>query len=205
MEPTFIELAAHAQSSRVAAQEPATSSAAGNQTAQLLNTTAVFAVGFLGRPIGGWRPAVYAEERRPALLVSVVLMCTGSLIIVLQQFVLTTHQLAIWGWHVPFFFGAAGALATMRVRSSMEETSEFEKARGVQPKQKKQNSLSELRKHPRAVLTVVGLTIGGTIAFYTYSICMQKFLVNTIGMSKHDAMLQPVIGWISDRIEGSAR
>ncbi|AOK54699.1 alpha-ketoglutarate permease [Burkholderia stagnalis] len=258
---------------------------AGNQTAQLLNTAAVFAVGFLARPIGGWLMGVYADRygRRPALLASVVLMCMGSLIIalcpgydvigvaaptllvvarllqglsvggeygtsatylsevattrdrgfyssfqyvtliagqllalavliVLQQFVLTTHQLESWGWRIPFFIGAAGALAAMRLRSSMEETGEFEKARGAQKKQEKQNALAELRKHPRAVLTVVGLTIGGTIAFYTYSIYMQKFLVNTVGMSKHDAtlvsaaslalfaLLQPVVGWISDRI-----
>lgn len=45
---------------------------AGNQTAQLLNTAAVFAVGFLARPVGGWLMGIYADRygRRPALLVS---------------------------------------------------------------------------------------------------------------------------------------
>lgn len=258
---------------------------AGNQTAQLLNTAAVFAVGFLARPVGGWLMGVYADRygRRPALFVSVVLMCLGSLIIalcpgydvigvaaptllvvarllqglsvggeygtsatylsevatsrdrgfyssfqyvtliagqllalgvliVLQQFVLTTQQLEDWGWRIPFFIGAACALVAMRLRSSMQETSEFEKVRGAQTKREAHKPLAELRKHPRAVLTVVGLTMGGTIAFYTYSIYMQKFLVNTVGMSKHEAtlvsaaclalfaLLQPVVGAISDRI-----
>ncbi|RKP46060.1 MFS transporter [Trinickia fusca] len=255
---------------------------AGSQTAQLLNTAAVFAVGFLARPVGGWLMGVYADRygRRPALVVSVVLMCLGSLIIavcpgydmigvaapallvvarllqglsvggeygtsatylsevatsrhrgfyssfqyvtliagqllalalliVLQQFVLTTQQLESWGWRIPFFVGAACALLALRLRSSMEETGEFQKAR---EKREKRGALAELRKHPRAVLTVVGLTMGGTIAFYTYSIYMQKFLVNTVGMTKHEAtfvsaaslalfaVLQPVVGAISDRI-----
>ncbi len=39
-------------------------------------------------------------------------------------------------------------------------------------------------QHPKAVLTVVGLTLGGTLAFYTYTTYMQKFLVNTVHLSK---------------------
>lgn len=255
---------------------------AGNSTAQLLNTAAVFAVGFLARPIGGWLMGIYADRhgRRSALLISVVMMCLGSLIIalcpsyqtigtaapallvlarllqglsiggeygtsatylsevatakhrgfyssfqyvtlimgqlvaivlliVMQQFLLTTQQLESWGWRIPFFVGAACALVGMRLRATMEETGEFEKARKAR---KERGSLAELARHPRAVLTVVGLTMGGTVAFYTYSIYMQKFLANTVGMSKLDATLvsgaslvlfaalQPLVGAISDRI-----
>src|SRR4051812_41534413 len=55
----------------------------GDQTTELLNAAAVFAVGFLMRPIGGWLMGVYADRRgrKAALLVSVTLMCAGSLII----------------------------------------------------------------------------------------------------------------------------
>ncbi|MBR7512973.1 MFS transporter, partial [Mycobacterium tuberculosis] len=34
----------------------------GDQTAQLLNTAAVFAVGFLARPVGGWLMGIYADR-----------------------------------------------------------------------------------------------------------------------------------------------
>ena len=56
---------------------------AGNATAQLLNTAAVFAVGFFMRPVGGWLLGRYADRhgRRAALMASVVLMCGGSLLI----------------------------------------------------------------------------------------------------------------------------
>ena len=54
-----------------------------SQTAQLLNTAAVFAVGFFMRPIGGWVMGRYADRhgRRSALTLSVMLMCAGSLLI----------------------------------------------------------------------------------------------------------------------------
>ena len=57
----------------------------GDQTAQLLNTAAVFAVGFLMRPIGGWVLGRYADRhgRRSALTLSVTLMAAGSLIVAL--------------------------------------------------------------------------------------------------------------------------
>lgn len=55
----------------------------GDQTAQLLNAAAVFAVGFLMRPIGAWIMGIYADRkgRKAGLTLSVTLMCLGSLMI----------------------------------------------------------------------------------------------------------------------------
>jgi len=55
----------------------------GDQTAQLLNAAAIFAVGFLVRPIGAWLMGIYADRRgrKAALTLSVGLMCGGSLLI----------------------------------------------------------------------------------------------------------------------------
>jgi MHS family alpha-ketoglutarate permease-like MFS transporter len=57
----------------------------GDQTAQLLQTAAVFAVGFLARPIGAWLMGLYADRagRRAALTSSVALMSAGSFAIAL--------------------------------------------------------------------------------------------------------------------------
>lgn len=54
-------------------------------TVQLLNTAAVFAVGFLMRPIGGWLFGRIADRygRRNSMLISVIMMCAGSLVIAL--------------------------------------------------------------------------------------------------------------------------
>jgi len=55
----------------------------GDQTAQLLSTAAVFAVGFVMRPIGAWAMGIYADHRgrKAGLSLSVSLMCLGSLAI----------------------------------------------------------------------------------------------------------------------------
>ncbi|KAF1046312.1 MFS family transporter [Xylophilus sp.] len=52
-------------------------------TVQLLNTAGVFAAGFLMRPIGGWLFGRIADRygRKRSLLISVVMMCAGSLVI----------------------------------------------------------------------------------------------------------------------------
>jgi MHS family alpha-ketoglutarate permease-like MFS transporter len=49
----------------------------------LLSTAAVFAVGFVMRPIGAWLMGIYADHkgRKAGLTLSVTLMCAGSLII----------------------------------------------------------------------------------------------------------------------------
>jgi len=55
----------------------------GDQTAQLLNAAGVFAAGFLMRPIGGWIFGKIADRkgRRTSLVISVLMMCAGSLLI----------------------------------------------------------------------------------------------------------------------------
>ena len=55
----------------------------GDRTTQLLNTAGVFAAGFLMRPIGGWLFGRIADKhgRRRAMMISVLMMCGGSLLI----------------------------------------------------------------------------------------------------------------------------
>lgn len=251
----------------------------GDQTTQLLNTSAIFAVGFLMRPLGGWLLGTFADRRgrKAALLLSVFMMSLGSLIIgltpsyqhigmaapillivarllqglsiggeygtsatylsemapresrgfwssiqyvtlvagqlialallmVLQQFVLTPEQLHSWGWRIPFLIGALLAVIAVIIRRSMDETASFKKTKPLE------SPLRTLLRHPRQVFTVIGLTMGGTLAFYTYTTYMQKYLVNSVGMSKDDAtsistaalfvyaLLQPMFGALSDRI-----
>ncbi|MCJ2185745.1 MFS transporter [Novosphingobium beihaiensis] len=52
-------------------------------TAQLLNAAAIFAVGFLMRPLGAWLMGMYADRRgrKAGLTFSVILMGSGSLLV----------------------------------------------------------------------------------------------------------------------------
>jgi MHS family alpha-ketoglutarate permease-like MFS transporter len=69
----------------------------GNSTAQLMSVAAVFAVGFLMRPIGAWVMGIYADRRgrKAGLTLSVTLMCAGSFLIAI------TPGFATIGWIAP--------------------------------------------------------------------------------------------------------
>lgn len=137
------------------------------------------------------------------------LLAVGVLI-ALQQVFLTERQLHDWGWRIPFVIGALAALVSLYLRRSMLETESFEASQRASTQ--RPGLLRELLKHPREIATVVGLTMGGTVAFYTYTTYMQKFLVNSVGFAKDVAslvsaasllvfmVLQPAVGALSDRI-----
>jgi MHS family alpha-ketoglutarate permease-like MFS transporter len=67
----------------------------GDQTAQLLQTAAVFAAGFGARPIGAWLMGLLADRagRKRALTLSVAMMCIGSLVIALTP---GADQIGVW-------------------------------------------------------------------------------------------------------------
>ena len=254
----------------------------GDPTSQLLNTAAIFAVGFLMRPIGSLLMGRYADRhgRRAALTLSITVMAGGSLIIactpsyesigimapiilvlarllqglslggeygtsatylsemassgrrgfyssfqyvtlvagqmvalgvqiVLQQ-LLSEPDMKAWGWRIPFIIGAMGAVAVLWLRRTMDESEQFSNIKSQ--KRESAGTVRALMKHPKAVLTVVGLTLGGTVAFYTYTTYLQKFMVNTVGLPKEIVswinfvallifvVLQPIAGLLSDKI-----
>ncbi|MDE7550926.1 MFS transporter [Bacillus tropicus] len=254
----------------------------GDPTSQLLNTAAIFAVGFLMRPIGSLLMGRYADRhgRRAALTLSITVMAGGSFIIactpsyesigimapiilvlarllqglslggeygtsatylsemassgrrgfyssfqyvtlvagqmvalgvqiVLQQ-LLSEPDMKAWGWRIPFIIGAMGAVAVLWLRRTMDESEQFSSIKSQ--KRESAGTVRALMKHPKAVLTVVGLTLGGTVAFYTYTTYLQKFMVNTVGLPKEVVswinfaallifvVLQPIAGLLSDKI-----
>ncbi|MBX3203625.1 MAG: MFS transporter [Labilithrix sp.] len=255
----------------------------GDRTSELLSAAAVFAVGFVMRPLGAWLMGIYADRhgRKAGLTLSVSLMCAGSTIIacapghatagvaapvalvvarlvqglsvggeygasatylselagrrrrglwsslqyvtliagqlvalsvlLVLQVVLEPAELASWGWRIPFAVGGALSIGVFWLRRGLIETSSFESVKhdGLT---RRSSALRLVREHPREAAVVVGLTAGGTLAFYAYTTYMQKFLVVTSGFGKETAtritaaalvvfmLLQPAIGALSDRI-----
>jgi MHS family alpha-ketoglutarate permease-like MFS transporter len=131
--------------------------------------------------------------------------------LLLQKLLLTEAQLNEWGWRIPFVIGAILSVIALYLRKNLHETEAFEHQKNS-VKDERKGSIKELMKHPRQLMTVIGLTLGGTLAFYTYTTYMQKFLVNTVQLSKEQstlisfitlfifACLQPVFGALSDKI-----
>ncbi len=251
----------------------------GDATSQLLNTAAIFALGFFMRPLGSWLFGRIADKRgrRTSMMVSVLMMCFGSLMVaclptyssiglwapalllvarliqglsvggeygtsatymseiavagkrgfyasfqyvtliggqllavlllaVLQQF-LSLDEMKAWGWRIPFVVGAAAAVVALYLRSALVETT-TEASRA----DKSAGTLRGILQHPRALLTVLGYTAGGSLIFYTYTTYMQKYLVNSAHMDTKTVtnvmtavlfcfmLIQPLFGWLSDRI-----
>ncbi len=131
-------------------------------------------------------------------------------LLVLQNFVLDTAELKAWGWRIPFFIGAGLAIVALIMRSDLPETQAFQAEK--QRSKDRMGGFKLLMQHPRECLIVIGLTMGGTLAFYVYTTYMQKFLVNTAGFSKGQAseisaisligflLAQPLAGWLSDKV-----
>ncbi|OQR61688.1 alpha-ketoglutarate transporter [Streptomyces maremycinicus] len=134
-----------------------------------------------------------------------------SLQIVLQQN-MSEETLSSWGWRIPFVVGALGSAVIFYLRRSLVETEAFEEAAGKAATEPDRGTLRGLWKYRRTVALVIGFSMGGTLADYTYSTYMTKYLHNTAGLSKTDAslvsfiailvfiFLQPLAGLLSDRV-----
>jgi MHS family alpha-ketoglutarate permease-like MFS transporter len=136
-------------------------------------------------------------------------LCAILVLLLLQKVFLSTDEIRAWGWRVPFAFGAVLAVVAALMRSNLHETDAFKNS---QAKARPSSSIRALLNYPREILLVVGLTMGGTAAFYTYTTYMQKFLrlsvkltddqttMVTAGSLVFAMVLQPIYGAISDRI-----
>lgn len=131
-------------------------------------------------------------------------------LLILQNLVLTADQLRGWGWRIPFVIGAGLALFALVMRRDLPETDAFKESEARRAE--RSSSLMALFAHPREVFIVVGLTMGGTLAFYVYTTYMQKFLKLSAGLTDVQTtwvaagslvfamILQPIYGAISDKI-----
>jgi MHS family alpha-ketoglutarate permease-like MFS transporter len=129
------------------------------------------------------------------------------LVLVIMQQWLSNAELKAWGWRIPFAIGAVAAVVAFFLRRSLAETT----SASVR-KQKDAGTIRGVFAYPRSFFTVLGFTAGGSLIFYTFTTYMQKYLVNTAGMSAKTAsevmtgvlfcymLLQPLFGAMADRI-----
>jgi MHS family alpha-ketoglutarate permease-like MFS transporter len=139
-------------------------------------------------------------------------ICALLVLLLLQKVFLTGEEIRAWGWRIPFFVGAVLAIIALVMRRTLHETDAFAAAQSQTTARRASGSIRALFKYPREVALVVGLTAGGTAAFYTYTTYMQKFLKLSVGLTDDQTtmvtlaalvfgiVLQPIYGAISDRI-----
>ncbi len=130
-------------------------------------------------------------------------------LLLLQEVFLSIDALKAWGWRIPFVIGALLAIFIGIMRRNLPETEIFTETKRVVSRP---GLLRGLTSHWREVLIVMGLTAGGTAAFYTFTTYMQTFVKLTVGLDYRTTtfiifaslvfatILQPLYGALSDRI-----
>ncbi|WP_028265774.1 MFS transporter [Arthrobacter sp. MA-N2] len=138
------------------------------------------------------------------------------LVLVILEQALGKEALTGWGWRIPFLIGGVAALIVLWLRRSMEETISAEQTAAATAPAGGEAQPGTLKllftKHWRSLLICIGVTLGGTVAFYTYTNFILSFMQNTSGIAKETSSqinfwallifmcLQPVYGMISDKV-----
>lgn len=119
-----------------------------------------------------------------------------------------------WGWRVAFALGGVAALVVFWVRRTMDESLTSEAIAAARSgKDSRSGSMSELlHRYWRPLMLAFFVTMGGTVAFYTYSVNAPKIIqtnfaganvitgtvINLIGLGVL-MLMQPIGGLLADR------
>jgi MFS transporter, MHS family, alpha-ketoglutarate permease len=124
---------------------------------------------------------------------------------------ITEAQMSSWGWRVPFAVGALASLVGLWIRRSADETTtlaeDIKKGTAEKPR-----LFDFLVHHPGKAALIVGITMAGTVAYYTWTTFLPTYAQLTVKFDKAEALqagtlsllffmvLQPLLGMLSDRI-----
>ncbi|MGV9377273.1 MFS transporter [Nonomuraea sp. NPDC003707] len=120
-------------------------------------------------------------------------------------------DLSSFGWRIPFIVGAVLSLVGLWIRKGADETSAV--AEEIQRGEVKRPKLFEfLVGYPKEAATIVGITVAGTVAYYTWTTFLPTYAQITVGFDVAESLeigtisllffmvLQPLLGMLSDRI-----
>ncbi|SDH84183.1 MFS transporter [Nonomuraea jiangxiensis] len=116
-----------------------------------------------------------------------------------------------YGWRIPFIVGAVISLVGLWIRKGADETSAV--AEEIQRGEVQRPGMFEfLQRHPRASATIVGVTLAGTVAYYTWTSFLPIYAQITVDLDPATSLqagtvalfffmiLQPLLGMLSDRV-----
>jgi MFS transporter, MHS family, alpha-ketoglutarate permease len=148
--------------------------------------------------------AEMAPPRRRGLWASTMYMAitTGTLAATLLGAVLTStvssETMTSWGWRVPFLIGAALGLYALWLRRSLTETDAFQQERAraavsTEAPAQASSLLAGVWAHRGAALRVIGLTVGGTVFYYTWAVSAPAYAIGVTGLDPSAALWAGVV------------
>jgi len=135
-----------------------------------------------------------------------------TLLIILTT--LSTEQVHEFGWRIGFAVGGVAAIVVFWLRRTMDESLSEERLEAIKAgEDPSSGSLRELfTRYWKPLLLCFAITLGGTIAFYTYSVNAPAIVKGAYGKDAMTAtwinltglvflmLLQPIGGIISDKV-----
>lgn len=147
-----------------------------------------------------------------------VAVTTGVLFATIEAAVLTgllsTEAMGSWGWRIPFAIGALLALWALYLRRGLSETETFTKNRDTKEMtlQDRPRLMQDIWRERANMLRIIGLTCGGTVAYYAWGISAPGYAIAVKGIEPTNALWAgvcaqlvyiialPIWGAVSDRI-----
>lgn len=134
--------------------------------------------------------------------------------------VLTKADMQAYGWRIPFVIGGVFGIYALVMRSRMQETEHFEAeveadagdAGGPTVAPAKAPIWPQIVRHRKQAAQVIGLTVGLTVAFYTWAIAAPAYAIAKLGIDPRQALwagvvanlvfiaILPLWGVLSDRV-----
>lgn len=135
-----------------------------------------------------------------------------TLLIILTT--LSTEQVHEFGWRIGFAVGGVAAIVVFWLRRTMDESLSEERLEAIKAgKDPSSGSIRELfTRYWKPLLLCFSITLGGTVAFYTYSVNAPAIVKGAYGKDAMTAtwinltglvflmLLQPIGGIISDKV-----
>ncbi len=135
----------------------------------------------------------------------------GSAVATVLTSTMQPEELLGWGWRLPFLFGLVVAAVGLYLRLGIEDTPRF-----VALERSGQVARAPVAEafvhHRRQLLTVVGFTLSGTVAYYVFLVYFPTYASTVLGLPLRSAsaintiglglflVLVPLVGALSDRI-----
>lgn len=158
---------------------------------------------------GLWASLIYVS----GTIGNVIGVLTGAVLAT----VLTESQMGSYGWRIPFLIGGVFGLYALVMRARMSETSHFEADLDHEPGTEAVTPVGpsiwqQVWTHRASGARVIGLTVGLTVAFYTWAIQAPAHAIASLGIDHTAALwvgvlancvfilLLPAWGALSDRV-----
>ncbi len=136
----------------------------------------------------------------------------AALIGAISSTVIGEAALKDWAWRIPFLLGGLLAVVGLVIRRSLQETDVFDASRDGRESARTRQLIRGLVENRRSVARVLGLSLGVTVAYYTWAVGIPGFAIANRGVDATAGLWAsvaanlffmatlPVWGAVSDRV-----